>query len=100
MSPDDGFGRSGRYEIEPGHACSTMMIGIRIALGGAKREIRHLILRQGLVPIGMGVVIGIPGSVAMGQLLEAQLVWVSPLDPLTFLVTSMVLIAEGSRSAA
>ena len=71
----------------------TQEIGIRMALGGTQREIRGMILRQGLVPIGVGVAIGLAGSVAMGQLLRAQLVGVSPMDPLTFLVTSIVLIA-------
>jgi predicted permease len=73
----------------------TQEIGIRMALGGTRQDIRLMVLRQGLIPIGTGLAIGAAGAVAVGQFLEAQLVGVSPIDPMTFAIASAALILGG-----
>ena len=74
----------------------TAEIGIRMALGGTERDIRMMVLRHGLTPICMGLVIGVAGSVAVGQLLKAQLVGVSPIDPLSFIIAAAALTLGGT----
>jgi predicted permease len=80
-----------------GYAVSqrTKEIGIRMAVGATSTDIRRLILRQGLVPVAVGVVIGVTLSLAANQLLRAQLVGVSPTDPvvLTSAPALLVMIA-------
>jgi predicted lysophospholipase L1 biosynthesis ABC-type transport system permease subunit len=71
-------------------------IGIRMAMGGTGRDICIMVLRQGLAPIGVGLAIGIAGSVALSQSLKAQLVGVSPIDPLTFIAASVALVLGGT----
>jgi putative ABC transport system permease protein len=54
-----------------------------------------MVLRHGLAPIAAGLAIGAAGSVAVGQFLKAQLVGVSPIDPMTFGIASAALTLGG-----
>jgi ABC-type antimicrobial peptide transport system permease subunit len=76
------------------HAVSqrTQEIGVRMALGGTPRDILNLVLRQGMLPLGIGLVIGLVASLAVNQLLKSMLVQVSPADPIALLAASAVLI--------
>jgi ABC-type antimicrobial peptide transport system permease subunit len=64
----------------------TGEIGIRIALGADRRNIRKLVLRDTLTLILAGVVIGTAGALATARLLATQLYEVAPNDPLALLV--------------
>ncbi len=77
------------YSIEQ----RTQEIGVRMALGGTAGDIRSLVLRQGMAQVGAGLAIGLAASLAVNRLLEAQLVQVSPDDPVTFAVTAAALVA-------
>lgn len=70
----------------------TLEIGIRMAIGATPRDIRQLVLRQGMLPLGVGLAIGLAGSFAVNRLLESQLVAISPADPITLAGASAVLI--------
>jgi len=70
----------------------TQEIGVRMVLGATAREIRKLVLRQGMLPVGAGLIIGLVASLGVNRLLKAQLVSVSPADPVTLVVASSVLI--------
>jgi ABC-type antimicrobial peptide transport system permease subunit len=70
----------------------TQEIGIRMAMGATARDIRGLIFRQGMLPLAIGLSIGLVGSLAVNRVLQAELVQVSPSDPLTLMVASSVLI--------
>ena len=59
-------------------------IGIRIALGAGGRDVRRMVLRQGMVAPVAGMAIGVSVAAALTRLLGSFLVGVSPLDPLTF----------------
>jgi putative ABC transport system permease protein len=59
----------------------TREIGIRMAIGASQRDIRAMVLRQGMVPMGIGLVIGLAGSLAVNRVLRSALVQVSPEDP-------------------
>jgi predicted permease len=70
----------------------TKEIGIRIALGSSARSIVELVLREGLMLIGSGFVVGAVGAFALRRTLESQLFGVSATDPLV-LVSVTVLLA-------
>jgi putative ABC transport system permease protein len=71
----------------------TREIGVRIALGAGEQEIVKLIVGQGLLLVGIGVVIG-SGVAALGTRLLASLLFgVSALDPLTFVGVTVLLTA-------
>jgi putative ABC transport system permease protein len=71
----------------------TQEIGVRMAVGGTTRDILALILRQGMAPLGIGLAIGLAASVALTRLLKAELVDVSPIDPMALTAAAAVLVA-------
>jgi predicted permease len=60
----------------------TREIGIRIALGSTVRGIFDLVFKEGVTLIGVGLLLGLAGALALGQTLEGQLFGVKPTDPL------------------
>jgi predicted permease len=70
----------------------TQEIGIRMALGATARDTRNLIFRQGMLPVGIGLAIGLPASFAVNRLLKSELVGVSPNDPITLLAATTILM--------
>jgi predicted permease len=56
-------------------------IGIRMALGSSTSAIFELVLREGLLLIGLGFAAGAAGAVALRRTLESQLFGVSASDP-------------------
>jgi ABC-type antimicrobial peptide transport system permease subunit len=57
-------------------------IGIRMALGSTIRAIAALVLSEGLTLIGIGLIIGLVGAVAMAETLKSLVFGVQPTDPL------------------
>lgn len=70
----------------------TQDIGIRLAVGASSSDILKLVLIQGLLPLGIGLAIGLAGSLAVNRLLRSALVQVSPWDPVTLAVASATLV--------
>jgi putative ABC transport system permease protein len=71
----------------------TQEIGIRIAVGATARDILQLVYIQGMVPLGIGLAIGLAASVAVARMMKTELALVSPIDPLTLAAGSAVLVA-------
>lgn len=69
----------------------TPEIGVRIALGARRSQIVKMVLRQGLVIIAVGIVIGVLLAAASSQMMSDLLVGVRPLDPLTYGAASLFL---------
>jgi predicted permease len=67
--------------------------GVRQALGAAPGDIRRLVLRGGVVLAATGIAAGVLLAAASTRLLESMLYHVSPLDPLTFGLVGLVLLA-------
>ena len=59
----------------------------------SRREIRRLFLRRGLVLAAVGVALGLGGAAVLTRLMQSLLFGVGPLDPVTFVVTPLVLAA-------
>ena len=78
----------------------TREIGVRSALGATRIEIVMMILRQGILLTGVGIVIGVFGAVILTQGIIAMLFQISHLDPITYvcmilLLTLVASIASG-----
>ena len=71
----------------------TREIGIRIALGAARRDVSRLVVSQTLVPTVIGLAVGV-GEPPMAMKLVASMVYgLHPLDPATFGVAVVVLLS-------
>jgi predicted permease len=73
----------------------TGEIGIRMALGADRRDVRRLVLRDTLRLMAAGVVIGIPAALAGARVLANQLYEVGPGDPLALAASLLTLSAAG-----
>ena len=71
----------------------TGEIGIRLVLGSSKNGIVRLILREGLALLGIGLVIGLAAALVCTRLLTGFLYGVPALDPGTFALVPMLLLA-------
>jgi predicted permease len=69
----------------------TREIGIRLALGAQKHELRWMFVRSALVLAGFGIAVGVIAASALVQLMKVLLFGVSPLDPWTFITVPLVL---------
>jgi putative ABC transport system permease protein len=67
-------------------------LGIRMALGAQASDVVSLVLRQGSLPVGIGLVCGIGGAFAMTWYLKSLLYEVSTTDPLVFSGISVGLV--------
>jgi predicted permease len=70
----------------------TLEIGLRLALGAQRESVVGLILRRGMVLAATGLAIGVAVSMALTRFLADMLYGVKPLDPLTFVTVSAVLM--------
>lgn len=67
--------------------------GIRVAMGATKGDVLRLVLGQATVLIAAGLFLGLLGSAMFARLITGLLYGVSALDPLTFVVVSLLLSA-------
>jgi putative ABC transport system permease protein len=77
----------------------TQEIGVRMALGAAARQVSWLVLRRGLVQLGLGLLIGVGGAYWLTSAMKSQIsqivVQITPNDPGTFAAITAVLLAVG-----
>jgi len=78
----------------------TREIGVRLALGSSTAEVLRLVLRQGMGSALAGIALGLGGALAVTRLLGGLLVGVTARDPLTFLVTPLLLGAIAVLASA
>ena len=71
----------------------TREIGVRVAFGASNRDVLRLILGQGMVVAGIGIVLGLAGSVAVTRVVNSFLVGVTATDPITFAGVPAILLA-------
>ena len=70
----------------------TQELGVRMALGAARRDILWLVLRQGLLRIAIGIVIGVLAAAFVSRVLTSVLVNTTATDPTTFASICLLLI--------
>jgi ABC-type antimicrobial peptide transport system permease subunit len=77
----------------------TNEIGIRMALGAQRFAVLWMVLRESLVLILAGAVIGLPLAFATTRFVESQLYGVQPNDVLTVSAAVLVLAAAGALAS-
>ena len=76
----------------------TQEIGIRMALGAEGQQVRWLILRRGMIQLGIGLALGLAGALGTGRLLQGMLVGTGPTDALTLVAISLVLVTVAAMA--
>jgi predicted permease len=71
-------------------------LGIRLALGATSGEVRGMVFRQGLGLTIVGVVVGLLAALGLTRLVANLLFNMSPMDPVTFTLIPIVLVAVAS----
>ena len=66
-------------------------MGIRMALGAGRMDVLRLVLRQSGILAGLGVGLGLAGSLALTRLIAGLLFNVKPTDPVTFILVAITL---------
>lgn len=72
--------------------CRTAEMGIRMALGAEPGDVLRMVIRQGMMPVWMGLAAGSAAALAIGRYLESMLFHVSARDPMAFGVSGTVLM--------
>ena len=69
----------------------TQEIGIRMALGASPQKVRGMVVRQGMLLAGIGVVIGVGAALGLTRLMSGMIYGVKTWDPTTFVTVVVVL---------
>jgi ABC-type antimicrobial peptide transport system permease subunit len=69
----------------------TNEIGIRMALGAERRNIIWMVLKESLLLVAFGLIIGIPAAWAAAHLISSQLFGLNPSDPVTLVTAALLL---------
>jgi len=69
----------------------THEIGVRMALGAQPADILKMVFREGLLIVGVGLVVGIAGALAVGKVVSSFLT-VSARDPVTYVIVTTILL--------
>jgi predicted permease len=78
----------------------TQEIGVRMALGGTRKDILRLVYVQGMRPMLLGITLGLPAAFGVSHALRMVLIGVSPGDPITFLLVVLLLAISGALGCA
>ena len=73
----------------------TREIGIRMSLGARGVDVVGLVVRQGLMLVGAGVVVGLAAALALTRTMTSLLYGVSPADGLTLSSAAVVVVVFG-----
>ncbi|HXE12867.1 MAG TPA: ABC transporter permease [Bryobacteraceae bacterium] len=71
----------------------TREIGIRMALGAQQGNVIWIVMKEVLLLIGIGVLVGIPLALGLGTLVRNQLFGLAPHDPVTIVASTLALAA-------
>jgi ABC-type antimicrobial peptide transport system permease subunit len=71
----------------------TQEIGVRMALGARPLDVLLLVVRQGMMLVLIGVVVGLAGALVLTRVMSSLLFAVTERDPVTFVVVAALLIA-------
>ncbi len=77
----------------------TGEIGIRIALGAARRDVTWLVIKEAVLLVGTGLAIGLPLCFATNRALAHLLYGIAPVPVLPLLVSLAVLVAVAALAA-
>jgi len=69
----------------------TREIGIRMAIGAAKRDVLWLVMREVLVLLSIGMAIALPASWMLTQTVRSQLYGIQPADPVSIVSATLAI---------
>jgi len=78
----------------------TREIGIRMALGARRGDVVGMIVRESLVPVLIGMAIGLAAAVALTRLVAGLLFGVAPRDPASMLIAAAAMLTVALLAAA
>jgi putative ABC transport system permease protein len=70
----------------------TQEIGIRMALGAQKSDVTGLVVKQAMLLVAGGLVVGLASAIALGRYLASLLYGVKPTDPIALGAVALALI--------
>jgi len=82
-----------------GVAERTREIGVRMALGAEAVQVRRLVVRQALLPVGIGAMVGLGVAFALHGFLQSLLFEISGTDPVTFALVTVLLLSVASLAS-
>lgn len=74
-------------------ARKTSELGIRLALGAGRGDVLWMVLRDSLLPVITGAVIGVPIALAATRYISSELYGIRATDPATMMVATLMLAA-------
>ncbi|HEY3743390.1 MAG TPA: ABC transporter permease [Bryobacteraceae bacterium] len=74
-------------------------IGLRMALGASQGELVRMVLRETLMLVGAGIVVGVPAALGLSRFVESALEGLSGSDPVTMIGAIAVLLAAALAAA-
>jgi ABC-type antimicrobial peptide transport system permease subunit len=74
----------------------TREFGVRMALGATRSSVLLMVLRQGLILVGVGVVGGAIGAAVFGRALATYLYKTTPTDPVVYTSVAAVFLAAAA----
>jgi predicted permease len=77
----------------------TREIGIRMALGARAVDVIRLVLRETMLLVGFGIVIGLGAAIAATRLVASLLFGLSPTDPLTIALAVLLMLMVAALAA-
>ena len=76
----------------------TQEIGVRMAIGASRGAVSWMFLKRCLWQLTLGLAIGLPGALALGQVVRFNLVEIEPNDPVTLIGISVAIAAVALAS--
>jgi predicted permease len=74
----------------------TREIGIRMALGASTANVLGLVFKQGMLRLGIGLLVGLAAAFGVTRVLSGLLVGVTATDPTTFAIVALILTLAGA----
>ena len=74
----------------------TQEFGLRMALGATRNSVLGGVLGQGLLLVGLGLIVGIAASLALARVLQSYLYQTTPTDPLTIAAVALAFVIAGT----
>jgi putative ABC transport system permease protein len=77
----------------------TNEIGVRMSLGARPMQVRGMVVREGVVLLAVGLVLGALGSVLAARVVEGFLFGITPNDPATLAAVGLLMAVVGVAAA-